>query len=45
MKLADSKKNKGTKMLAHRIEPALWMKVMVTLNLATEADLANGSLL
>jgi len=32
-----------TKKLRHRLELAVGMKVMVTLNLATEADLANGS--
>jgi ATP-dependent exoDNAse (exonuclease V) alpha subunit len=37
MKLED------TKHLPHRIEICLGMPVMVTLNLATEADLANGS--
>ena len=43
MKLNDTKKMKGTKKLSHRVELAIGMKVMVTLNLATEADLANGS--
>jgi len=32
-----------TKKLRHRLEIAKGMKIMVTLNLATEADLANGS--
>jgi hypothetical protein len=32
-----------TKRLRHRLEIAKGMKIMVTLNLATEADLANGS--
>jgi hypothetical protein len=32
-----------TKKLTHRIEFAIGMQVMVTLNVATEADLANGS--
>jgi hypothetical protein len=31
------------KQLRHRLESAIGMKVMITLNLATEADLANGS--
>lgn len=43
MNLTDSKTANGTKKLTHRIELAVGMKVMVTLNLATEADLANGS--
>ena len=43
IKLSDSKVANGAKKLAHRIELAIGMKVMVTLNLATEADLANGS--
>lgn len=43
MKLTDSKTANSTKKLTHRIELAVGMKVMVTLNLATEADLANGS--
>ena len=43
MKTADAKGVKGTKKLHHRVEIAIGMKVMVTLNLATEADLANSS--
>jgi len=33
----------STNSLRHRVELAIGMKAMVTLNLATEADLANGS--
>lgn len=36
-------KTDATKKLAHRIELAVRMKVMATLNLATEADLTNSS--
>ena len=43
MKADDSNRQTGTQWLKHRIEVAIGMKVMVTLNLATEADLANGS--
>jgi len=43
MKTTGSKVANGTKKLTHRIELVVGMKVMVTLNLATEADLANGS--
>jgi len=43
MKSVESKRTKGTKKLKHRLAIAVGMKVMVTLNLATEADLANGS--
>ena len=43
MKLSDFQKTKGHKKLPHRVELAIGMKVMVTLNLATEADLVNGS--
>jgi hypothetical protein len=43
MKLNDTKKMKGTKKLSHRVELVIGMKVMVTLNLVTEADLANSS--
>ena len=42
MKINGTKRNKFTQKL-HRIEIAIGMKVMVTLNLATEADLANRS--
>lgn len=37
------KKVTDTGRLAQRVELAVGMQVMVTLNLATEADLANGS--
>jgi ATP-dependent exoDNAse (exonuclease V) alpha subunit len=43
MKADESNQQTGTKRLKHQIEVAIGMKVMVTLNLATEADLANGS--
>jgi len=43
MKSVESKCTKGTKKLKHRLKIAVGMKVMVTLNLATEVDLANGS--
>ena len=43
MKADESNKQMGTKRLEHRIEVAIGMKVIVMLNLATEADLANGS--
>ena len=43
MKLSDLRASNGTKKLGHRIELGIGMKVMVMLNLATEADLANGS--
>lgn len=43
-KLTISKlKTDKTARLAHRVELAVRMQVMVTLNVATEADLANGS--
>ena len=43
MKLNDTKKMKATKKLSHRVELVIGMKAMVTLNLVTEADLANSS--
>jgi hypothetical protein len=43
MKSIESKCTKGMKKLKHRLEIAVSMKVMVTLNLAIEADLANSS--
>jgi hypothetical protein len=43
MKADDSNRQTGTKQLKHRIEVVIGMRIMVTLNLATEADLANGS--
>jgi hypothetical protein len=43
MKPDDGNQAKGVKKLRHRIELAVGIKVMVTLNLATEADLVNGS--
>lgn len=43
-KLAISKlKPDKTGKLAHRVELAVGMQVMITINMATEADLANGS--
>jgi len=41
MKADDSNRQTGSN--SSRIEVAIGMKVMVTLNLATEADLANGT--
>ena len=43
MKTTDAKGVKGTKQLHHCVEITIGMSVMVTLNLATKADLENGS--
>jgi len=43
MKADDRNRQTGTKRLKHRLEVAMGMKIMVTLNLAIEANLANGS--
>jgi hypothetical protein len=43
MKFVESKCTKGMKKLKHRLKIAVSIKVIVTLNLATEADLTNSS--